>query len=65
VVPDAGPATELAWPAIGAAALLLAAGMVAASPAPAHAAVALLGAIFLARHGTRLLLAPPYGAGCS
>ena len=28
-----------------------------------HAAIALLGAIFLLRHDTRLLLAPPYGAG--
>jgi hypothetical protein len=63
VVPHAGAANELAWLATGAAALLLAAGMLAGSPSPVHAAVALLGAMFLARHGMRLLLAPPYGAG--
>jgi hypothetical protein len=37
--------------------------MLAGSPGPVHVAVALLGAIFLARHDMRLLLAPLYGAG--
>jgi hypothetical protein len=63
VVRHAGSAAELAWPAIGVAALLLAAGMVAASPGPVRGAVALVGAIFLVRHDMRLLLAPPYGGG--
>ena len=63
VVPDAGSAAELAWLAIAVAALLLAAGMLAGSPGPVHVAVALLGAMFLARHDMRLLLAPLYGAG--
>ncbi len=63
MIPDAGAARQLAWLGAATAALLLAAGMVAQSPAPVHAAVAVLGAIFLLRHDTRLLLAPPYGAG--
>ena len=45
------------------AALWLAVGLVAGSSTAVHAAVALLGAIFLLRQDTRLLLAPPYGAG--
>jgi hypothetical protein len=36
---------------------------VAGSFTAVHAAIALLGAIFLLRQDTRLLLAPPYGAG--
>jgi len=63
VLPDAGRAAGLAWLGAGAAALLLAAGMAVASPTPVHAAVFLLGAIFLARRDSRLLLAPLYGAG--
>ena len=63
VIPDGGGRTELAWAAVVTAALLLATGMAAGSPAPVHAAVAVLGAIFLARHDMRLLLAPLYGAG--
>jgi hypothetical protein len=63
VITDAGAASQLAWLGAGLAALLLAAGMAAESPTPVHAAVALLGAIFLLRHDTRLLLAPAYGAG--
>ncbi|HTU85316.1 MAG TPA: hypothetical protein VMF57_07050 [Solirubrobacteraceae bacterium] len=63
VVTDAGSASELAWLGAGTAAALLAAGMAAGSPGPVHAAVLLLGAIFLARHDLRLLLAPLYGAG--
>ncbi len=63
VIADAGAASQLAWLGAGTAALLLAAGIAAQSPAPVHAAVALLGLIFLLRHDSRLLLAPPYGAG--
>jgi hypothetical protein len=63
VIADAGAASQLAWLGAGTAALLLAAGMVAESPAPVHAAVAVLGVMFLARQDSRLLLAPPYGAG--
>jgi len=63
VITDAGAASQLAWLGVGTAALLVAVGMVAQSPAPVHAAVAVLGVIFLARHDTRLLLAPLYGAG--
>ena len=63
VIADADAASQLAWLGAGTAALLLAAGMIAQSPAPVHAAVAVLGVIFLLRHDTRLLLAPLYGAG--
>jgi len=63
VIADAGTASQLAWLGAATAALLLAAGMAAQSPVPVHGAVAVLGAIFLLRHGNRLLLAPPYGAG--
>ena len=63
MITDAGAASQLAWLGVGTAALLVAVGMVAQSPAPVHAAVAVLGVIFLARHDTRLLLAPLYGAG--
>jgi hypothetical protein len=63
VIADAGAASQLAWLGAGTAALLLAAGMVLESPAPVHAAVAVLGVMFLTRHDSRLLLAPPYGAG--
>lgn len=63
VITDAGTASQLAWLGAGTAALLLTVGMVAQSPAPVHAAVAVLGVMFLARHDARLLLAPPYGAG--
>ena len=63
VIADAGAASQLGWLGAGTAAALLAAGMVAESPAPVHAAVAVLGAIFLLRLDSRLLLAPPYGAG--
>jgi hypothetical protein len=63
VITDAGAASQLAWLGAGTAALLLVAGIVAESPAPVHAAVALLAVIFLVRQDARLLLAPPYGAG--
>ena len=63
MIPDAGAATGLVLLVAVLAALLLAAGMAATSPGSVHAAVALAGAIFLARHDVRLLLAPPYGAG--
>jgi len=63
VIADAGAASQPAWLGAGTAALLLAVGMRAQSPAPVHAAVAVLGTIFLLRHDTRLLLASPYGAG--
>ena len=63
MVSDAGSASQLAWVGAGAAALLLTLGMMLPSPGPVHAAVALLGVIFLllTRHDQRLLLAPPYG----
>jgi hypothetical protein len=63
VIADTGAASQLAWVGAGTAALLLAAGMVSQSPAPVHAAVAVLGVVFLLRHESRLLLAPLYGAG--
>lgn len=63
VIADAGAASQLAWLGAGTAALLLASGMAAQSPAPVHAAVAVLGVLFLLRHESRLLLAPLYGAG--
>jgi len=63
VITDAGAASQLAWLGAGTAALLVAAGIVARSPAPVHAAAAVLGVMFLARHDARLLLAPLYGAG--
>jgi hypothetical protein len=63
VIAEAGAASQLAWLGAGVAALLMVAGMVAESPAPVHAAVAVLGVVFLARQDSRLLLAPLYGAG--
>ena len=63
VIADAGEASQLAWLGAGLAALFLAAGLVAGSVTAVHAAIALLGTIFLLRHDTRLLLAPAYGAG--
>jgi hypothetical protein len=63
VITDAGSAGGLAWLGAGLAGGSLAIGMAVESAAPVHAAVALLGAIFLLRHDTRLLLAPVYGAG--
>jgi hypothetical protein len=63
VLGDVGSASGLAWLGAGAAALLLLLGITVGSPGPVHAAVLLLGAIFLARHDLRLLLAPVYGAG--
>jgi len=63
VITDAGSGRSFAWLGAGTAALLLAIGIVAQSPSPLHAAVALLAAIFLLRRDTRLLLAPAYGAG--
>lgn len=63
VIADAGPASQLAWVGAGLAALFLAAGLAGGSFAAVHAAIAVLGAMFLLRHDTRLLLAPPYGAG--
>ena len=63
MITNAGAANQLAWLGAGTAAMLLAAGMVAQSPAPVHAAVAVLGLMFLLRHDARLLLAPVYGAG--
>jgi hypothetical protein len=63
VLADAGGTSQVAWLGAGLAAVLLAAGMAAQSPAPVHLAVAVLGVTFLVRHDTRLLLAPVYGAG--
>lgn len=63
VISDAGTASQLAWLGAGAAAVALVVGMVAQSPSPVHGAVALLGAIFLLRRDTRLVLAPAYGGG--
>ena len=63
VIADAGEASQLAWLGAGLAALFLAVGLVAGSVTAVHAAIALLGTIFLLRHDTRLLLAPAYGAG--
>jgi hypothetical protein len=63
VITDAGTARGLAWLGAGLAAVLLAIGLAAESAAPVHAAVAVLGALFLLRHDARLLLAPVYGAG--
>jgi hypothetical protein len=53
----------LAWLGAGVASVALIVGMLAGSPAAVHAAVVLLGTIFLLRQDTRLLLAPLYGAG--
>jgi len=63
VIADAGEASQLAWLGAGLAALFLAVGLVAGSVTAVHTAIALLGTMFLLRHDTRLLLAPPYGAG--
>jgi len=63
VIVDAGAASEAAWLGAGVATLLVLAGIVAQSPAPVHAAVAVLGVMFLLRHDSRLLVAPLYGAG--
>ena len=63
VIAEAGAASELAWLGAATAALLLATGMARRSPAARPWGGGLLGAIFLLRHDTRLLLAPPYGAG--
>lgn len=62
MIGDAGRASGLAWVGASAAALSLTVGLIAGSPAAVHAAVALLGVIFLLRQETRLLLAAPYGA---
>lgn len=63
MIADAGAAGELAWVGGALAAVLLAAGLVVGSPTLVHAAIALLGTIFLLRHDARLLLAAPYGVG--
>lgn len=63
VIADSGEASQLAWLGAGVAALFLAAGVIGGSFTAVHAAIALLGTIFLLRHDTRLLLAPAYGAG--
>ena len=63
VIAHAGGASQPAWLGAGTAALLVLAGIAAQSPAPVHAAVAVLGVMFLLRHDSRLLLAPLYGAG--
>lgn len=63
MIADAGAARQLAWLGGGLAAVFLAAGLLAGWPASVHASIALLGAVFLLRQDTRLLLAPPYGAG--
>ena len=62
VIPDAGSASQLAWLGAGLAGLLLAGGLGGGSLTAVHAAIALLGAMFLLRHDSRLLLAAPYGA---
>ncbi len=63
VTADAGPAIQLAWLGTGVALLLLTVGLVGESVTAVHAAIAVLGTMFLLRHDTRLLLAPAYGAG--
>ncbi len=63
VTADAGSASQLAWLGAGVAALLLTVGLVGESFTAVHAAIAVLGTMFLLRHDTRLLLAPAYGAG--
>lgn len=63
VIADAGTGSQLAWLGAGLAALLLAVGVMSGSITAVHAAIALLGTIFLLRHDVRLLLAPPYAAG--
>jgi hypothetical protein len=63
VLADAGTASPLAWLGAGVAVLLMAIGVVFGSSGAVHAAVAVLGVMFLLRHDTRLLLAPVYGAG--
>ena len=60
---DAGASSKLAWLGAGAAGVLVALGSAVRSPTPVHCAVALLGALLLARQDSRLLLAPLYGAG--
>jgi hypothetical protein len=62
VIADAGATRQLAWLGGGMAAVFLAVGLLAESTAAVHAAIALLGAVFLLRQDTRLLLAAPYGA---
>jgi hypothetical protein len=62
-IADAGSTSQLAWLGAGLAALLLLGGVIGGSFTAVHAAIALLGAIFLLRQDTRLLLAPAYGAG--
>jgi hypothetical protein len=62
VIADAGPESQLAWLGAGLAALFLAVGLAGGSVTVVHAAIALLGTIFLLRQDTRLLLAPAYGA---
>lgn len=61
VIPDAGSASQLAWLGAGLATLFLAVGLVSGSLTAVHAAIALLGAMFLLRDDSRLLLAAPYG----
>lgn len=63
VISDAGSASQLAWLGGGLAALFLAVGLVGGSVTAVHAAIALVGTIFLLRQDARLLLAPAYGAG--
>ena len=63
MISDAGPTSQLAWLGAGVAALFLTVGLVGESFTAVHAAIAVLGTMFLLRHGTRLLLAPAYGAG--
>ena len=60
---DAGSASRFAWLGAAASAVLLVVGIARGSPGLVHAAVALLGAIFLLRTSARLLVAPLYGAG--
>jgi hypothetical protein len=63
VASDAGTSAGLAWVGAGAATFLVAVGSVVRSPAPAHLAVAVLGAMLLLRQDSQVLLAPLYGAG--
>jgi hypothetical protein len=63
VVADAGSAGEFAWLGASAATVCLLGGIAGGWPGLVHAAVALLGAIFLLRQHNRLLVAPVYGAG--
>lgn len=60
---DTGAASGLAWVVVAVAVSLVALGIAVRASGPVHSAIALLGLMLLLRHGSRLVLAPPYGAG--